>query len=100
MNAINNRCQPKATTYRARSYFPLTGKVTWYLTHDYHHARWCWTKDADRQASFRDDGELFKAIAEAGSRNEKIGVRNVIVETITHEEQELSHFDHPREHAE
>lgn len=95
MNTMN-RCTPRAITFRTRCYYPLSGKVTWYLTHDYHQARWCWTKDAHRQASYRDDGELIKAIAEAGGRDEKSTVpgnrqshRKVIIETITHEEQEL-----------
>ncbi|OCP35735.1 hypothetical protein BC360_27870 [Ensifer sp. LC163] len=63
---------------------------------DYHQARWCWTNDAHRQASFRDDGELIKAIAEAGGRDEKSTVlgdcqshRKVIIETITHEDRQL-----------
>lgn len=74
--------------------FPDRSALTLFL--DYHQARWCWTKDAHREASFRDDGELIKAIAEAGGRDEKSTVpgdwrshRKVIIETITHEEPEL-----------
>lgn len=100
-----NRCQPKNVTYQARCYYRKYGKVTWYLARDRvaWWRSWHWTKDPNRQATFSDYGALVNAIDEAGSpdRDNKssapggwVGTRQVIIETITHEETELGPYDH------
>lgn len=87
-------CQPKTVIYRARSQFRASGAVPRYLMHDGRWPLWHWTKDATRQEEFRDYGRLIEAINIAGGPD---GTgRTVIIETITHEEQEFDHLDHAR----
>lgn len=98
-----SRCQPKTVTYRARCYYGVRGRVTWYLAWDDRRYSWRWTKGPDRQAPFSDSGKLIDAIEAAGNPDMDskhpspggwLGNRRVIIETITHEEEEFNPGDH------